>query len=186
MKPYANPKQVQQRGRPSTKRKQKDPHQQKSNGHFNPVSATVNKDVMMLLEGERRARGKIVKILRNDRVVVKCISVRQGYNMRIPLNNDQKVLEPDEKYVFDLTSLAFITPFRAFSLKLFASQSEKIYTVDPQFYSSKPFIGILLFPIQIFLLKLLRISFLRTVEKNVWYYTLSYTCSQQKETIASD
>jgi hypothetical protein len=49
LKPYANPKQVQQRGRPSTKRKHNDVHQQKSNRHFHPVSATVNKDFMMLL-----------------------------------------------------------------------------------------------------------------------------------------
>jgi hypothetical protein len=43
--------------------------------------------------------------LRNDRVVIKYIAVRQGYNMRIAPNNAQKELEHDEQYVFDLTSL---------------------------------------------------------------------------------
>jgi len=89
LKPYDNPKQVQQRGKPSTKRKQNEVHQQKLNHLFNPVSATVNKDVMMLLEGERCARGNIANILKNDRVVVKCNAVRQGFNMP---NNGQKVL----------------------------------------------------------------------------------------------
>jgi hypothetical protein len=72
---------------------------------YSDVPAVIDTKVVMLLNGSKCGRGKIIGLQQHGRVTVECECVTAGFNNRIPPNNGEKTLEPGEQFTFNLKDL---------------------------------------------------------------------------------
>lgn len=72
---------------------------------YSSVPVVIGTKIVMLLNGSKCERGKIISLLRQGRVIVECEAVAIEFHNRIPPNNGEKTLEPGESFTFDLSNL---------------------------------------------------------------------------------
>lgn len=95
------------------------------------VPPTLDTKVIMLLEEQRYGKGRIKKSLRHERVLVYCDSIDKGFNMRIPPNNGEKQLMPDETYVYELKDLILQSEWKQNNSNYTESGIEEANTILP-------------------------------------------------------